>query len=100
MVAPPESERPQHLKVGIRQAVLGEGPLHPALDALVDARDAVDDCLDVAVDVDVVQRLEALEQAVDVVAVLHGAHLDSKTLDVKRLSCYSLDIKIFEAERR
>ena len=80
MVAPPEPERPQHLKVGMRQAVLREGRLHPALDALVDARDAVDDRLDVEVDVDVVQRLQALEQTVDVVevAVRHRAHLDSK----------------------
>jgi hypothetical protein len=34
-----------------------------------------------------------------VVLLWHRAHLDTKSLDVKTFVSYSLDIKIFEAER-
>jgi len=50
----------------------------------------------------VIERHEALEEAIDVVAFLRGhggAHLDDKFLDVKSFDCYSLDIEILKAKK-
>ena len=83
------SER-EHLPVGMRQPVLGERRLHRTLDAPVDAADPVDDPLDLEVDLHLTrQHCQPFQEAVDVVfgGWGHAPHLDSKSLDVKRVGC-------------
>ena len=96
MVGKAKAQGRHHLPVGVRQVVLGERLLHAALDPLVDAADAVDERLDLEIDVHVGQRLQAFQEAVDVILLAidvvagtgaHDAHiLTSNLLTSRRLS--------------
>jgi hypothetical protein len=82
--------------------MLGEDRFHALLEAAVDPADPVDDPLDLEVDVRMRDAFELGHETVDVIPLLgrgHRAHCDKKSLDVKILWCYSLDIEIFKAKK-